>query len=222
MAMMWRILQFVHDSIFTTGPRQPLYVEDAKQPDFSFGSFLKAMRPSNITLDPFLHGFANEWRILDSSFTFLDSDLGERIKMLKLAQSTNALDLESGFRQRLLNRSQILTKDYFFSLDGKLGICSNGARAGDLVVALYGSNLPLISRRKPTDLNMSLAEILQQTPKYELIGPCYLDGAMYGERMEHHSWSDILHADPLDADPLDPTCEYACKGVYQTKVFHIE
>jgi len=102
-----------------------------------------------------------------------------------------------------------------FRLTVNLG-CPRGTREG-------GGNVPFVLREEEVDSSISLADKLRQGPKYELIGPCCLDGAMYGERMDHHSWKDNLHAEPLDFDTgIDPTGEEYIKGVYRTRFYHIE
>lgn len=67
------------------------------------------------------------------------------------------------------------------------------------------------------------ADKLRQSNKYELIGPCYLNGAMKGEKMESLHWHDPLYHEPLDPDPcIDPSGELYNRGVYRTEFFHIE
>jgi hypothetical protein len=222
MPLLWGFLQFAHHSIFASGSSSPLYIEDAVQPEFCFESFFDMLKPLDIDLDSYFPMIAKAWELSDPNFALLNHDLGYQQEMRKLAHTVHGLK-EAWILENLLISARLTDKHLFFSINGKLGTCPKGTRAGDLIVGLFGGNVPFVLRRKEANPSMPLAEILQQDPKYEMMGPCYLDGAMQGERMEHHTWSDILHADPLDPDLYgDPSGEHFIKGVYQKQFFHIE
>lgn len=64
-----------------------------------------------------------------------------------------------------------------FKTEGdKVGLCPAVAKEGDIIVILYGGNVPYLLR--PADGNDSSEE------RFYLVGECYLDGFMHGEAME--------------------------------------
>ncbi|KAK3355927.1 heterokaryon incompatibility protein-domain-containing protein [Neurospora tetraspora] len=63
-----------------------------------------------------------------------------------------------------------------FTTEGdKVGLCPAGAKEGDIIVILYGGNVPYLLR----PANNDTAE-----DRFYLVGECYLDGFMHGEAME--------------------------------------
>ena len=70
--------------------------------------------------------------------------------------------------------------------DGIWGLCPYFARGGDLIVILYGGNVPYILRQKegPEETDKS-------SPRYEFIGECYLSGYMEGRSMRKQQKQDI-------------------------------
>ena len=114
---------------------------------------------------------------------------------------------------------------FFFSDDGRLGICPKTAEAGDSVVALYGGVAPFVLRPNPPGSGISFMDQLRKPHTYQLVGECYLDGFMAGEQtwMDNPQWQDTLHEDPLDLAPwLDPMMVVHHRGEFWTKVFHIK
>ncbi|KAH7350588.1 hypothetical protein BKA65DRAFT_241999 [Rhexocercosporidium sp. MPI-PUGE-AT-0058] len=60
----------------------------------------------------------------------------------------------------------------FVTLDRKLGLGMESMRLGDDITLIHGSSAPLILRQKTAG---------DGTKLYELVGQCYVEGAMYGE-----------------------------------------
>jgi hypothetical protein len=122
-----------------------------------------------------------------------------------------------------VRRRDKLSERVFFSQNGELGLCPEGTQCGDVVVALYGGNVPLVVRPRFFAPGTSPAEQLRQGRRYELVGACYFYGAMKGEKMDSPHWQDPLYAVPLDSDPcIDPNGKFHRRGVYRTEVFYIE
>lgn len=62
-------------------------------------------------------------------------------------------------------------QEFFITEDGLVGWAPNHARQGDQIVIMLGSETPMVLR--PVSL--------PETDQYEVIGPCYLQGFMFGE-----------------------------------------
>ncbi|KAI2617581.1 HET-domain-containing protein [Hypomontagnella submonticulosa] len=56
-----------------------------------------------------------------------------------------------------------------FSTEAALGLCPDGSRVGDLVVILFGSDVPHLLRKS------------DEPGGYYFVGECYIDGIMHGE-----------------------------------------
>ncbi|KAK4142229.1 HET-domain-containing protein [Dichotomopilus funicola] len=65
----------------------------------------------------------------------------------------------------------------FTDVEGRIGLCPAGSRVGDIVVVLYGGNVPYLLRPKP-----KLSEQGSNSDgEYYLVGECYAEGFMGGE-----------------------------------------
>jgi Heterokaryon incompatibility protein (HET) len=87
--------------------------------------------------------------------------------------------LFSSFKREHINEryafgvaSTILGRVFFVTQQGFIGLAPFGARAGDEVAVMLGSDIPFLIRRKGEGLG---------GPEYELLGECYLHGIMFGE-----------------------------------------
>ncbi|KAK5454287.1 hypothetical protein LTS15_006287 [Exophiala xenobiotica] len=91
----------------------------------------------------------------------------------------------------------------FLTQAGSLGLGPPWAKVGDLVVTLDGghSTRPFLLRpinTPATTKNRTMAA--KRGQEFQLVGNCYLQGAMHGDIFESPRWSD---ADPLYEDPMD-------------------
>ena len=87
---------------------------------------------------------------------------------------------------------QCHSDSYFRTTDGKLGLCPQTAREGNVIVVLHGGKVPYLLRKRA-------AESLQgdgQKPQWEFVGECYLENYMNGEAMveqeEQHLDSEVF------------------------------
>jgi hypothetical protein len=60
-----------------------------------------------------------------------------------------------------------------------IGLCTSGTRPGDLVVVLYGGNVPYVLRER----NQSGSEGTDDK-RWEFVGECYLEGYMHGRAIQ--------------------------------------
>lgn len=193
-------------------------LESTREPKFTPANFLRAFLqsvPINLTR------ITGLWARYDPDFAMLDSAIWYQEKMLRSIREERVIpnpEVDKEVQRILLNN-----RAFFFTENGELGQCPDGTQCGDIIVALYGSNFPFVLRPRPFPPGTSLAEQLRQGQKYQLVGACYLDGAMQGEKMNSPHWNDPLYSDPLDPDPcFGSGREFHRKGVYRTEFFHIE
>ncbi|OCT47661.1 hypothetical protein CLCR_03374 [Cladophialophora carrionii] len=115
---------------------------------------------------------------------------------------------------------------YFFTADGTIGGCSQAVQEGDLVVALDGGSRPFVLRRRfSPSHDRRCAEAVKGGMEFQLIGTCYLHGAMDGKIFDSPRWreSDPLYVDPMDYDPdlRTPGGTGYTKGFYRKRPFVI-
>ena len=80
--------------------------------------------------------------------------------------------------EHALNTGSIECHDdcLFISVEGLFGLCPQTARPGDLIVVLYGGNVPYLLRERKES---------EDTPtRFEFVGECYLQGYMHGRAMQ--------------------------------------
>lgn len=222
MPIQWFALHRLHDLLFGKGHHSATSVEDVSEAGFSFRSFAGAVcAPQK---DNALPTMAKDWKQWDSSFKMPTNGFIKWRYLLetrKLADGHHNKDVVLS----ALHRTDFVSEmDFFFSLDGRIGLCQKGTHSGDVIVGLFGGDVSFVLRPKKTNPSIPISEHLRQGPKYEMIGPCYIDGAMQGEQMGHHSWINTLHADPLETGPhLYPNSgDYCIGGVYPTRFYYIE
>nr|KAK5446094.1 hypothetical protein LTR18_004013 [Exophiala xenobiotica] len=92
----------------------------------------------------------------------------------------------------------------FLTQDGSLGFCPPWAKVDDLVVILDGGHRPFLLR--PIDTlasSESRTVAAKRGQEFQLVGNCYLQGAMPDEVFKSPRWSDVdpLYEDPMDYDP---------------------
>lgn len=182
--ILWYILNQVHILAFGKSSRSVTSVEDVSETKFSFESFAEAVSLSLI--DSALPEIAMEWEKWCSDFERPMDDLLEwrYQQMRKPAKETDAV----GHSDLIIYYTMIVSRlDYFFSHGGRIGLCPRGTRRRDVIVGLFGGNMPYVLRPKTPDPSILLTEQLRQGPKYRMIGTCYIDGEMQGEWMRHHS-----------------------------------
>jgi hypothetical protein len=165
--------------------------------------------------------FADMWAESDPDLAILDCSLDFQQQLRRSIRRRGSFPEPA--TNNMLREHSLRGRVFFFSHNGELGLCPAGVRSGDEVVVLYGGNLPFVLGPRSFPRSMFPADKLRQSNKYELIGPCYLNGAMKAEKMESLHWHDPLHHEPLDPDPcIDPSGKLYSRGVYRTEFFHIE
>jgi hypothetical protein len=65
---------------------------------------------------------------------------------------------------------------FFSTRDGLTGPCPFSAQLGDLVVVLYGGNVPYVLRGRPG----GIGDGQERDTRYKFVGECYLQGYMEG------------------------------------------
>jgi hypothetical protein len=105
-----------------------------------------------------------------------------------------------------LSLDALLNTCLFLTQAGSLGLCPTRAKVDDLVVILDGglSTTPFLLRpinTPTTTKNRTMAA--KRGQEFQLIGDCYLPGAMHDDVFKNPRWSDAdpLHGDPMDYDP---------------------
>ena len=73
----------------------------------------------------------------------------------------------------------------FETLDGRIGLCPSGARATDLVVILYGGNVPYLLRQE-----REIDQALSVSKEYYFVGECYVEGLMGGSAVSQENMVD--------------------------------
>ena len=69
------------------------------------------------------------------------------------------------------------SESYFRTTNGHTGLCPSGAKKGDIAVVFHGAAVPFLLREISTDSHGG-------SPRYHLIGECYLNGFMDGRAVD--------------------------------------
>ncbi|KAF2026944.1 hypothetical protein EK21DRAFT_91953 [Setomelanomma holmii] len=85
-------------------------------------------------------------------------------------------------------------RSFFFSWDGRLGLCLGNTRRGDSVVILDGCSTPFVIRENPEAFG-TLKEWLKQGKTWVFVGECYPQGAMNVAGFSDWGWHDLLSKD---------------------------
>ncbi|KAI0858243.1 heterokaryon incompatibility protein-domain-containing protein [Xylaria cubensis] len=104
-----------------------------------------------------------------------------REKLLALTPPSTDGNNEEGVKlYRTANLPTCLDPCFFTASDGYYGLCPWTARKGDIVVLLYGGNVPYLLR--PVNKGMNVNErSVEPVDMFELVGECYAQGIMHGE-----------------------------------------
>ncbi|RYC60402.1 hypothetical protein CHU98_g5814 [Xylaria longipes] len=107
-----------------------------------------------------------------------------REKLLAMAPPSADGDGEGGARlYKTANLPTCLDPCFFVTTGGYYGLCPWTAQEGDMVVLLYGGNVPYLLR--PVDKGMNAKEKNTDTEyMLELVGECYVQGIMDGEFLD--------------------------------------
>jgi hypothetical protein len=136
---------------------------------------------------------------------------------------------------------------FFFSKDGRLGLCPKTAQGRDSIVVLNSGIAPFVLRPTQSGSDTDLVGMPLKPDTYQMIGECHLDGVGPAKDtwIDSRDWQDKLHEDPLESapwldsvhrarqdklheDPLDrlrwmhAMMPIPRRGEFWTKVFHIE
>jgi hypothetical protein len=71
------------------------------------------------------------------------------------------------------------------SIEGVMGLCPPMAKAGDVVVVLYGGNVPFILREKSGSASSG------EPVRYEFVSECFLEGFMDGRAMKENRENNL-------------------------------
>jgi hypothetical protein len=82
---------------------------------------------------------------------------------------------------------------FFTTPNGKVGLCPESARIGDIIVVLDGGSVPYLLRAKRIE-ELEIKGGLQ----YHFVGECYLDGYMYGMAMQEDNEHGLLPVKVFD------------------------
>jgi hypothetical protein len=78
----------------------------------------------------------------------------------------------------------------FTTREGGIGLCPSGTRVGDLVVLLFGGNVPYLLRPNiMTSVNESHESV--DLKEYHFVGECYFEGVMKGEAFSSNLTSNV-------------------------------
>ncbi|TGJ79701.1 hypothetical protein E0Z10_g9060 [Xylaria hypoxylon] len=99
-----------------------------------------------------------------------------REKLLAMAPPSSDGDNEGGFSLYETALLPTCLEPCFFVTTGDhYGLCPWTAQEGDMIVLLYGGNVPYLLRPTDKETNVDTRDI------FELIGECYVQGIMHGE-----------------------------------------
>ena len=214
---LWACLNYVYSSKFSPDSPGVQSLEFAKVPNFTLSAFCAVLLQGH---EAGVARVAKLWAESDPTFAMLGGTWRYQQQVIWSGNST-----PNKIKNKTLRGHSLDGRVFFFSQNGELGLCPEGTQCGDIVVALYGENLPLVLRAREFSPETSLAERLRQGEKYEIVGACYMEGAMKGEMMDSPHWQDSLPADPLDPN----LCINSNSGshadsrrrVYRTEFFYI-
>jgi hypothetical protein len=215
--VLWAVLYQTYLDQFSPASSQGQYAEDAKPALFTPDVLVKALSAFSDSPKFSPTELSRHWLEVDPHSTSLElknEAIAKKIKMLHPPRDF-FLDPAGWMSPGSWN--------FFFSHNGRFGVCPKDTEEGDLVVAINGARVPSVLRLVPIPEESTTSQRLQMDLKFDFIGECYLDGAMYGELMENPLIHDYLHADPLDPDLVsDPSGKYGVKGGYPKRFFDIQ
>jgi hypothetical protein len=114
-----------------------------------------------------------------------EKELEDRLKSMEAEVKNLAEDYQGAdtFRVRFVQLSEVMMygKRFFITYDGHYGMAPASADVDDTVVVLSGSDVPFVVRG-------------WDDGTYDLVGECYLHGAMHGERIQAedlNEWDEI-------------------------------
>ncbi|KAI1733764.1 heterokaryon incompatibility protein-domain-containing protein [Xylaria scruposa] len=106
-----------------------------------------------------------------------------REKLLALTPPSADDDEEGVKPYRTVNLPTCLDPCFFTSTGGYYGLCPWTAQKGDMVVLLYGGNVPYLLRPANKGMNMKESSV-DTVDMFELVGECYVQGIMHGELLK--------------------------------------
>ncbi|PQE33433.1 heterokaryon incompatibility protein [Rutstroemia sp. NJR-2017a WRK4] len=71
---------------------------------------------------------------------------------------------------------------FFLGSNGMVGLCPWAARTGDVIVILYGGNVPFLLR--PVSSEVEGGHNSKEVKRFELVGECFVSGVMHGEYLK--------------------------------------
>ena len=84
----------------------------------------------------------------------------------------------------------MLGRKLMWTRDGYFGAAPAGAREGDVVVLVRGCGVPLVLRARGGVVEVGLES--GKTTEWELVGDCFMHGAMYGERWREEECGEVV------------------------------
>ncbi|KAI0453502.1 heterokaryon incompatibility protein-domain-containing protein [Xylaria acuta] len=113
-----------------------------------------------------------------------------REKLLAMAPPSTNGDDEGVVRlYKTSNLPTCLDPCFFVTTGGYYGLCPWTAQEGDMVVLLYGGNVPYLLRPVEKEMNPEESNVNTED-MFELVGECYVQGIMHGEFLNRRDIED--------------------------------
>lgn len=204
------VMLFLTQDIMRKKSKPGVYIatEDAVNEKFSLMTFLQTMlvteldEPAGIDDESFIANDSSRlrdlirlWGELDRDFRSLDDcprDIMQYKQLHDRLIGPNAAVIAT--HDSSINYMVLNGRSFFFSVDGRLGLCPEGTRRGDSVVMLDGGSTPFVIREDPKGYG-TMREWLTHGKTWEFIGECYLQGAMAVAGCRNWGWHDPLWED---------------------------
>ncbi|PQE22890.1 heterokaryon incompatibility protein [Rutstroemia sp. NJR-2017a BBW] len=77
---------------------------------------------------------------------------------------------------------------FFLASNGMVGLCPWAARKGDVIVILYGGNVPFLLR--PVSSEVEGGDNSKEVKRFELVGECFVSGVMHGEYLRGRNFPE--------------------------------
>lgn len=219
----WRKLKEASSTLTGSPPQQTKCTEFAGHDKFTVRDFFSAF-------DPIPDGHDDHvdfWERSDSDFVTPGTSFMDQRELVRLRELRRTWLSKGGgpSRFQIWNSIRIHMDGqvFFLTQTGSLGLCPKGTRPGDLVVALYGLDVPVALRLVEPSATLSRAEAVIQGNQYQILGFCELTEFM-GEEPLHMPClgPDRLHHDPAEiAKGVDLDRRSFIRGAYRQHVFSI-
>ncbi len=141
-----------------------------------------------------LSTYAADWIVQEPDLHSLITSPTNRSILRRLAENAQHEMVKTLAREHLTVDTESVGR-FFLTQNGRVGLCPSWAQVDDLVVFLDGGPVPFLLRpiNKPAS-SESRTVGAKRGQEFQLLGTCYLAGAMPGDVSKSPRWSNI---DPL-------------------------